>query len=787
MKRHAFLPGAASALALMTAAPVLAQEMAEDRGAGFGDIIVTATKRSENLQSVGISVSAYSGDQLERLGISNTTEITQQIPGLHLNQFSPGLTIFSLRGVSQNNFTDNLEAPVAVYMDNAYMGSINGVSGQLFDTERVEVLRGPQGTLFGRNATGGLIHYLSRDASDDAFNGYAETSYGRFDDFSIEGAVGGAIAQGVRFRVAGRYNKADGYIKSRDTDAANGLVGSGQDLGGKDGWAGRINLQFDVTPDFLLNLWYKHSEDNRVATGGYVFENCDFEPNGYCHVNAAGLSDGRGGVINGITGEPASPYEHFGDRPGHLDRNVNIWQADFTWKLADGIELTSITNHTRLTKDYGEDGDALPVLVINFDTDVKYKQFSQEFRLSGETGRLKWQTGLYYLDMKLNGGVITAGAPVLGSALDLNGGFDNPAVIQSFLLDSKNWSIFGQVDYALTDQLNLIVGGRYSSDDKKMNYNAILTDPNFAPDTVLASSTGFDAAVPGVNKISYDDWAARVALEYKPTDDTLLFASWNRGIKGGNWSLATDIQPQNFKHGPETLNSFELGFKTAMLDRTLKINGTLFHYLYDNYQAFSLAGGTPQVTNSDARSTGAELEVFWSPSPRFDAILGATWQKSSVDEVPGAAQQAGPELFPGAPDAQYCVNQGGFFLCDFPQDVITKAKFPNAPRFSLNYLLRYNVDVPALGGNVALQVDGAWYDKQYLEVTNGPSSLQPSYNVTNASLAWKHDRTGIGLQAWVKNLFKEEYRLYTLNLGILGTTSVYAPPRTYGLTARLEF
>lgn len=130
----------------------------------MGDIVVTANKRGENLQKVPLSVSAFSGEQIARLNIRDTTQITQQIPALHVNAWSPKLTIFSLRGISQNNFTDNLEAPVAVYQDNAYVASMNAISGQLFDVKRIEVLRGPQGTLFGRNATGGLIHYISNDA-----------------------------------------------------------------------------------------------------------------------------------------------------------------------------------------------------------------------------------------------------------------------------------------------------------------------------------------------------------------------------------------------------------------------------------------------------------------------------------------------------------------------------------------------------------------------------------------------------------------------------------------------
>ncbi|MEP6870067.1 MAG: TonB-dependent receptor plug domain-containing protein, partial [Novosphingobium sp.] len=261
------------AIAAAQEAPSDSSAQAGDEGVA-GEIIVTANKRGESLQKVPISMSAFSGEQINRLGITDTTQITQQIPALRVNAWSPNLTIFSLRGISQSNFTDNLEAPVAVYQDNAYVASMNAISGQLFDIKRVEVLRGPQGTLFGRNATGGLIHYLSQDASKDEFNGYVQGEYGRFQSWSMEGAVGGKLADGIRFRAAARMEKANGYIKSRDTDATAlgfGIIpGSGQDLGGKNGWAARINLQADISPDATLSLWYKHAEDNNVATGGYV-------------------------------------------------------------------------------------------------------------------------------------------------------------------------------------------------------------------------------------------------------------------------------------------------------------------------------------------------------------------------------------------------------------------------------------------------------------------------------------------------------------------------------------
>ena len=783
---------AASLMAvLLGSQPVLAQDASTTPqvGAGaasanpFGEIVVTAQKRQQSLRDVPVSISAYSGDQLKSLGITNTTDITQQIPAMHINAWSPNVTIFNLRGISQNNFTDYLEAPVAVYTDNAYMGSINGISGQLFDIERVEVLRGPQGTLFGRNATGGVVHYLSRAATDRDFNGYVEGSYGRFEQRSLEGAVGGQIAEGWRARLSMRRALGGNYIKAKDTDPANGLVSSGQDVGGQNAFSLRATTQIDVTPDLMVELWYKYSRDHDVPTGAYSYENCVFEANGYCRVNQAGLTNGPGGVINGITGAKASPYDNFSGTAGYLNRRVHIGQANINWKLGDG-ELTSITNYTALNKNYLEDGDGLPVDVIIFGTTARYHQFSQELRLAGDAGALKWQVGGYYLDMRTKGTMTTIGAPVIGNAIDLNGTANDPQVLEQYDLVSKNWSIFGQGEYQLTPTVSLIAGLRYSKDSKTMDYVSTLSDTGF-PDRILASDESFASQRPGADRISKGDYAARLSVNFKPNRDTLIFASYNRGIKGGNWTLSPTVTAELFQHKPETLHSFELGAKLSTPDQKLRVNGTLFHYIYEDYQAFAMIGGTPQVSNSDARAMGAELEVTWQPVQHLNVMLGGSWETSKVDTVRAAGEQIGPELFPGAPDAQYCTNIGGAFRCVFPEATVRNAEFPNAPRFSLNYLARYDFAIG--GGTGAAQIDGAWYDKQFLEVTNAPSSVQPAYNVANLSLSWTDASERFNITLWGKNVFGKEYRAYTLNLGILGTTSYYAPPASYGATARISW
>jgi iron complex outermembrane receptor protein len=752
------------------------------------EIVVSAQKREENLQDVPISVTAFTGEQLDALGITDFTEITQQIPALQLNAWSPNLTIFNLRGISQNSFNDNLEGPVAVYMDDAYVGSLNGISGQMFDMKRVEVLRGPQGTLFGRNATGGLIHYISQDASDADTNGYVEAEAGDYGRAGLEFAVGGSFTDNVRARLSGRWSEMDGYIDSVDTNLPGGggllFPGSGQDIGGLDGYALRGTMQVDFSDKLQGNFWIKYSEDTDIPTGGYVFENCPFQapPNDtLCEVDQFGRAITEPGVID-LFGLPADEHEHYNEHPGILNREQTSVTARFDYSMDNGTEFTSITNYMGMDKFYDEDGDALAIPILTFQTFVDWTQWSQELRWSGETDKSRWQVGAYYLDMENDGGTNVTGAPAFGNLLASGrvvaaggvdtalatgnpfNGFEGAVGNQLYLLESKNWSVFGQADFDLTDRLTMTTGLRWSQDDKKINLGITYAD-NFNPVPILVDGSAARAALnPGVDEVDYGDWAGRFALNYQLSDSTIIFGSVNRGIKGGNWStgVGANVTEVNFRHNEEVLWSYEAGFKSDF--ENARLNATVYYYDYEDYQAFSLAGGGPFIGNSDASSVGGEIELFLYPTERLDIILGTAFIDSTVDRVAGANSVVG----------------GG----TSPNDILD-AEFPNAPKLSFNYLFRYNFD--ALGGNLAAQIDGVWNDDQFLEVTNGSGTLQKSYNVSNARLTYTSGSDRFTVSGWVRNFTDETYKQYTLDLGDLGATSYYAPPIMYGLTARIAF
>ena len=645
------------------------------------EVKVTASKREQSMQDVGISVSAFSGDQMKALGVTNTVEITQQVPALQMLTFSPNLTVFNIRGVSQNNFTDNLEAPVAVYVDDVYMATMNGINAQLFDVERVEVLRGPQGTLFGRNATGGVIHYLTVGADNDELNGYIEGTVGDYDRQSLEFAVGGSLTDSIRGRIAGRTAEMDGYMESKPFPEGNPLPPSGVDIGGEDGWTLRGELQFDLGDTAVLTLQARHTEDDEVTTGAYSFlpygdaSQAYIPPEFQQFTNDVILEGGDppGGLTleqftaavffcpsqldcfapvdeAGRTiyeGDHPEPHEHYSDYAGFMDRETDSYTVKLDWELGDAMDLVSITNYFELDKFYTEDGDGIPVPIIEFTTVADFTQFSQELRVSGDTDTMRWVAGLYYLDMETDADVITRGAPVSGVAVDL--GYDpaelgDPQVRQDYTLDSTNWSIFGQGEWDFADNFTLILGLRWSEDDKEMDFVTAFQSPsNGINDPSFNLGEAAAAAGSDNDEVDYSDWAGRLQLDWRLSDDVMTYASYNRGIKGGNFAPSANVTLDRIRHDEEVLHAYEIGVKSELAGGLVRLNGAIFYYDYDDYQAFTFSDGTPSVANADAENYGAEVELTWTPNEHWDIIAGLSFQDSEVDgvETPAAAGDPG--------------------------------------------------------------------------------------------------------------------------------------------------
>ena len=819
----ALLAGCAASMALGLALPAQAQEAPkEDTNSVLGgDIVVTAQKRKENVQDVGIAIAAYSGDQLRALGIQNSSDVASFSPGVHISGSLAGQnTQFTIRGVTQNDFNDIVEAPNAVYLDEGYIAIAQGQSFAVFDIDRVEVLKGPQGTLFGRNATGGLVHYISRLPSLTKWDGYAEARYGVMDSpsnpgiLTLQAGVGGPVSDKVGVRVAGRWNKQQPYLKNLYS-AANAVGGSpgpgaGADLGNDDTLSGRFTLLVEPTETSQI-IFSANGSRSRVNTGPYQQKPtiAQYDANGEL-INVLDVSPtetrasigvpGAPGVINGsagsdlnndgIVGGPGEIYTRprpGGDFFGWIDPDGagNLFASDFAFKnqghvdtwglnlrakvdLNDSITLSSVTDYKSFKKLLFIDVDAGPANQLANYGNVDATSFTQELRLNGKADRMTWAAGVYFLhidNLSRNGLKAPVNGLVPGNPID---------IATTAKLKTTSYSVFGQVDYDVTDQLRLVVGGRLIREKK--DYNAIqqlfvspdsraIQPPQTAQGFPLTIGPVYPAGVPSpyTDKDGQTLWAGKVQLEYRPNRDTLLYVGVNRGVKAGSYNAALNgglpTSADAIRYGPETLWSYEAGFKLSFLDDKVRLNGAAYYYDYKNYQSFLFTGVAGLVINADARTYGGELSLQANPMPGLDLALGVSKFDSKVKNVP--------------------LRVGGPIRRDL--------KPTYAPENQASAIVRYGWAM--FGGEMAANGDLTYSSSFYYNLRNFDADRFGAYANLNLGLGWTSASKLYEIGIAVENVTNRRIGLQGYDLATLcGCNEVsYKLPRVYSVRTRVSF
>ncbi len=735
----------------------------------FEEITVTAQRREQNAQDVGISVTALSGNQIRALGFTNAQEITALAPGVSTVQPNGEANYsIAIRGVSNSDFTTNVESPIAVYVDETYISQTSGAGFLLFDLERVEVLRGPQGTLFGRNATGGLVHYITVKPSQEELNGYGAITYGRFNRTKAEGAVGFPITDKISARMSLATHQGGGYVENR--------LRPGEDLNNANETAGRLQLLFEPSEKFdvLLNARFGRQD---IRTGFFDYESAVL-PTGTATPGAPNSS------LDNYVDLDGDVFAGDYDRPGRNHLETYGLTSTINWDLSFAT-LTSITDHQSIERDYIEDSDASPVNYFNFFLTTDAEQFSQELRLAGSADRFKWLAGFYYLDLNINdsNGGITPGLfeGLFGDTVENLGynGLTNP-----YQSDSESWSVFGQIEYDLTKELTLIGGFRYISEDKDFGYRNILTQ---FPDTAVSGSDPnavfvTDAVAPYTGQRSDNEWSARVQLDYKPQDDLLLYASWNRGVKSGGFNaplLPTDVFVTDafLSYDPEVLNAFEAGFKWDVAKGLFRVNGSAYYYDYNNYQAFSIIGLDTFTLNSQAENKGFELEIQAAPAAGLDIQLGVGYIDADVTDVPGLTVDVD--------------TPSGTAKALLPGETVRPVQ---TPKWNINGLIRYEVPVGD-AGSIAFQTDGQYRSDHTFALTGLPAVTEQGYFLANASVTWLPDDADWNVRFFVQNLTDNKYRVQAFDLsgnldndGLFGLIEqYYGRPLIWGISLNYTF
>ena len=694
-------------------------------------IIVTAQKRSENIQEVPVAVTAIGGEALQDLGVTDVLDLNALAPSLQVktddNAANPKVFI---RGIGLNDFNPNTASAVAIYTDGVYIGSPLAQMGQFFDLERVEVLRGPQGTLYGRNTTGGAINVISRKPSDE-FEVDAYVEYGTFNSITTEAGVGGPIAPGVLgYRVAGTYVTNDGYTLNRLT----GNYGNDADRGSLRGtlsWTPTDNLEG------LFQLRYGRSKGGSIlAYNRSLFPATPAAtgPDGFC---APGFyTSGQCTDLAGYANTSDNLYQ--GDY--HLEGTDSVEtygaSATFTWDLGD-MSLISVSGYDHADRDDVEDTDAGPTDIVTARYRAKQWAASEELRLqSNGDNVLDWVAGIYlahddlesksYLDVFR---VANSGDP----ATDLPSGIG--VFHWPFTQETDSYAAFGQIDYDITDRLTATVGVRYSADKKAFDYESRYSsnpeDPTFIIEVDDGTNTNTTVPVALNASRTFDSVSGRLGLKYQFTEDLNAFATYNRGFKSGGFFGGQTTDPGALApYNDEKVDAYEVGLKSQLFDGLVTANFAAFFYDYKDLQVYTLiVDPTTQLTTqnftnaSNAEVSGLEAEFTASPMDGLDLSLSASFL-----------------------DAKYKDFQSD-------GDDYSGNTLPNAPETSVNASARYQWAI--FGGEASAQGDVAYRTKVYYDTRNVERLSDGDRTFVNLRFGWKPDAGNWEFGLFGRNIFAE--------------------------------
>ena len=566
--------------ALLAAVPFQAAAAAEPEPGT--DIIVTAERREGRLIDTPISLSAFTSADLENRDVTRLEDLAGFVPGLFIEEGSLRTQTLAIRGLSADLNNPGLDQSVGIYVDGVYLGRATPGNAALFDLERIEVLRGPQGALYGKNTIAGAVNYITRLPGDE-LRGRVELGYGNYDSIRVRGAVSGPLGRGVSASVAGALDKRDGF-------AENTMTGTRED--DIDSLAVRGALRFQPADSFEVVLRGDYSRDRTHAGALDILDNGAFAE--------TPLAD-------------ADPWDRkiAKDQDTVQDRDVWGVSGEIKWGVGNG-ELVSLTAYRGFKWSNIADNDYTVLDMLASGIHEDQTQFSQEFRYGGTAGALTYVAGLYYFHQSLD----TEARSRIGPGFEIYPEQVTASIFGN--VDTDSFAAFAHGDYAFSDTLSVTAGLRYTY-EKKLLVHSQAGDPW----EVLLPTTA-----PRNIRRSEDDFSPTLSLNYKPADDMLLYARYARGFKSGGFNVFSVTSTDDARYDPEHVDSFELGFKAGLPGVKGWLAVDLFHMNYANLQVnqLVLVGELPQFVTSNAakaRSQGLEAEFHLQPIDGLD--LAATY------------------------------------------------------------------------------------------------------------------------------------------------------------------
>lgn len=741
------------------------------RPAYLEEVIVTAQKREENVQSVPIAISVFSGDTLDKLGIVDLQGISDRTPGFNMGNKDAASSQLSIRGIGSTDDGAAADNSVIVYVDEVPIGRAAGMDLDLFDLERVEVLRGPQGTLFGRNAVGGAVSLVTLKPTEE-LKIKMEATIGDLHRQDFRGLISGKVTENLFGKLAFSSRSNNGFLDSTIDEIPN------------------FSEHFPNLSKSLADEVNAMDVDRSTMRGGLRYV-----PNDALEINLTGtystldqtgpqrvfIGDNQTFGIGGdalLPGFRDDVHKEFFEDPGfaRIDSYSAVLHVDYDFgndylltSISAYRELDSAVNdvistaaQTRAILGTGV-GPSTVIAPAANDFDEQSETYTQEFRITSPGGnRFEWVAGVFFMheDVRrnetVNLGLLTRDANNVVSVLAPPGesGDDQKVNVDSY-------AVFAQLSYEIMDGLDLTLGGRWTEDEKDISREG--------------TADGIVVRVPFsvTNSASFDKFTPKVVLAYTPVDDVMVFGSFSRGFKSGGFQgRGTSEAAVKDAFGPETADSYELGMKATFFDGRFQINPTVFHTDFKDLQVVELlrpAGSPPEATSTlvtqnaaDAEIDGFEVEYSFFPTNRLTFRGAATFldaQFVSFTPPPGYESESGASL------------------SDRVGNDLSKS-----PDFVLSQLVTYEWPVPALNGSLVAQAEYIHKDKMFHDVANNPDVATPAYDVANLKLTYQRAAEhSYDLSFWVKNAFNEDYLLASFAQDN-GGRAIPAAPRTWGLT-----
>ena len=711
-----------------------AESSDSDSSRNLGTVVVTARKREETLQEVPVAVTAFTPETLDKLNVKDLSDLDAQVPNLtiYAARGSTSTVTAYIRGVGQADPLWGVDPGVGIYLDDVYIARPQGALLDVFDVDRIEVLRGPQGTLYGKNTIGGAIKYISKPLPNKT-QGFASVSVGNYGQRDVKAALGGSIGgedSGLRARLAVANMQRDGYGE---------LVGRGEDVSDKDITAARLQVGAFSQDDFDVQFALDWMDDQSGMRGAKMLAANPLAP----------------------TYPPMdSRYDMRSAMRNINDTEMKGMSATVNWRPGDNWAFKYVAAKRESDTNTAIDFDTTPLTLVDVYAHYYDSQISNEIQANYDGGgRIRGVFGVYAFNGDAGGQVKNHFYNPLVAP-----GLTNPLFGDTQgVVNTKSIAVYADWTFDLTEKLALDVGARYTDEDKHaIALNRFYTDLTYS--TSWATAANFDKTV------NFKNVSPKISLNYQITPDIMMYGLASRGFKSGGYNIranTTAVPRSGEPFQDESVDSFEIGTKMGLLDNTLFLNLAAFHNRYKDIQlsvftSFTLPGGAQSFfgdfTNAGRGTVnGAEVEYQWLPNEHWVISGNLAWLDAKYDEF---------------------IDRG--------VNIASAQKFTNAPEFSGALNVEWRTGL-ANGGSLSARAGYSYQTGVWPTTDLSRAIYQPSYGLLGAGVIWKpsEDWT-LSLQG--SNLTDEEYRTTGYNIAAYGVlTGFYGPPRQYTLTARYDF